>query len=654
MLRRRASLRLLRALGLALLALLTCWGVFLSRPLPSPAQTPPLSDLRGYWAEQCVREVVQRGVMKPFTDGTFRPNLPVTRGEFADVIVKAFPDAPAVREYDRRIFTDIPEGYWAIAQIRRAFETNFLSGYPERRFAPLQNIPRVQVYIAIASGLNYYLPSTDTETLLAQSYLDAEAIPGYARDIIAAATENQLVVSFPSARQLDPNRVASRGEIAAAICQATGSASLIPDQYVAAPSLEPIPLPADGNFSQAAPATLASTAAASGRTGKRRRLAVDPGESVETELRGVWLTNVDSDVLFDRQLLARAIAELRSLNFNTLYPTVWNWGYTLYPSQVAERVIGTALDPEPGLQGRDMLQEVIDTGRARAMAVMPWFEFGFMAPADSELARRHPDWLTQRQNGDRVWVEGGLHNRVWLNPLHPEVQQFITDLVLELVRNYDIDGIQFDDHFGYPADFGYDDYTVRLYRREHSGRQPPEATDDPAWIRWRADKITDFMASLFAAIKAEKKHVVVSLSPNPQDFSLNAYLLDWHTWERRGLIEELVVQVYRHDLESFSNELVQQPILQAKTNIPVAIGVLAGLKGRSVPIEQIRQQVELVRDRQFAGVSFFFYEGLWNYAAEPPEERRILFRWLFRRAKLHPNLYRGWQPLRSPAAAVKS
>ncbi|NJL03199.1 MAG: family 10 glycosylhydrolase [Spirulinaceae cyanobacterium SM2_1_0] len=652
MFHRQALPRWLRALGLILLAVLSGW-MALSRPLPGVAQTRLATDLRGYWAEQCVQEIVQRGVMTTFGDGTFRPNLPVTRGEFADIIVKAFPDAPAVRQYSRQAFVDIPQGYWAGAQIRRAFETNFLSGYPERRFAPLEDIPRVQVYVAIASGLNYYLPSRDPESLLAQTYIDAPDIPGYARDVIAAATEEGLVVSFPSARQLDPNRIASRGEIAAAICQATGSTTLVPAQYVAVPGS--FPLSPDEPFvpTSAAPAEPPVAAAAVGlsRRGRQRRLTADRDAVVETELRGVWLTNVDSDVLFDRRRLATAIDELRSLNFNTLYPTVWNWGHTLYPSAVAKAVIGTELDPEPGLQGRDMLQEVIERGRARAMAVIPWFEFGFMAPADSELARRHPEWLTTRQNGDRVWVEGGVHERVWLNPLHPEVQQFIIDLVVELVRNYEIDGIQFDDHFGYPSDFGYDDLTVQLYRQEHSGRAPTDAHDDPAWIRWRADKITEFMARLFAAIKAEKNEVIVSLSPNPQDFSLNAYLLDWHTWERRGLIEELVVQVYRNDLATFGDELVQRPIQQAKTNVPVAIGVLAGLRSRSVPVEQIRQQVDLVRDKRFSGVSFFFYEGLWNYAEESPATRRALFRDLFRRAKPHPSLYRGWQPKPEPVAA---
>lgn len=191
-----------------------------------------------------------------------------------------------------------------------------------------------------------------------------------------------------------------------------------------------------------------------------------------TELRGVWLTNIDSDVLFSRRNLNRAIRRLTRLNFNTVYPTVWNWGYTLYPSAVAERAIGSSLDPHPGLQGRDMLAEAVERGHRQGLTVIPWFEFGLMAPADSDLARLHPDWVTSRRDGSQIVMEGA-DPRVWLNPFHPQVQQFIVDLIAEIAANYDVDGIQLDDHFGMPVELGYDAYTVQLYQRENQGRQPP-------------------------------------------------------------------------------------------------------------------------------------------------------------------------------------
>ncbi|MDJ0591437.1 MAG: glycoside hydrolase family 10 protein [Pleurocapsa sp. MO_226.B13] len=358
----------------------------------------------------------------------------------------------------------------------------------------------------------------------------------------------------------------------------------------------------------------------------------------ERELRGVWLTNIDSDVLFDRDRTSEAISLLAESNFNTLYPTVWNWGYTLYPSTVSKTVTGLALDPTPGLEGRDILAEIVSTGHQRGMSVIPWFEFGFMAPADSELALRHPEWLTSRQDGSTIWWEGDVHQRVWLNPLRPDVQKFMTDLLVEIVSNYDIDGIQLDDHFGYPSELGYDDYTVKLYQDEHQGKLPPDDPKDPDWVHWRADKITAYVETLFHELKRHNPQAIVSVSPNPQNFSLNSFLLDWYRWERKGLIEELIVQVYRDGNESFIKELQQPEILAAKEHIPVAIGVLSGLKGRRILWHKIYKQVKIARQQEYAGISFFFYESLWNLATESPERRQAALKKLFHHQAKRPDL----------------
>jgi uncharacterized lipoprotein YddW (UPF0748 family) len=344
----------------------------------------------------------------------------------------------------------------------------------------------------------------------------------------------------------------------------------------------------------------------------------------KSEIRGVWLTNIDSEVLFQRERLKDAIGRLAYLNFNTIYPTVWNWGYTLYPSKVAAKVTGRAIDPHESLQDRDMLKEIINDGHRKKLRIIPWFEFGFMAPAESELAKLHPDWLTKRRDQSVIWWEGKVHQRVWLNPLNPQVQSFITDLVSEIITNYDVDGIQFDDHFGYPADFGYDDTTIKLYQNEHSGQLPPQNYQDKEWIQWRADKITNYMTKLAKTIKQQKSTAIISLSPNPYNFSLDYYLLDWQKWLQKNLLDELVVQVYRTDMKAFNWELSQPELQQARQSIPVAIGILSGLKGRPVAMANITKQVEKSRQQNF-GVSFFFYESLWNLSNESPSYRRRIF-----------------------------
>ena len=582
----------------------------------SQASQAMFNDIEGYWAQGCIEQLAQRKIISGYQDGSFKPNDPVTRVELAVMISKAFPKAPKVRSAGK--FTDIANNYWAAPAISYAYTTGFMSSVNDKVFNPTQKMSRVQVLTSLVNGLKYS-PKNPVANTLNQAFTDASEIPENAKSAIAAATEKQLVVNYPDARKLKPSQLVTRGEIAAFLCQATGTTGLVSSQYIAR-----------------------------ARTPRVATASVAPS----SEIRGVWLTNIDSDVLFDRDRLSRAIQRLHDLNFNTIYPTVWNCGYTLYPSRVANNIIGRSLHPEPGLRRRDILTEMVDKGHREGMAVIPWFEFGFMAPADSgklqcdptsELTKRHPQWITSRRDGTTIWKEGP-HDRLWLNPLHPGVQNFIKDLVVEMVRNYDIDGIQFDDHMGLPSDFGYDPFTVSLYQSEHNGQSPPNNPQNAEWLRWRADKITGFMAQLFRAIKDEKQKVVVSLSPNPQEFAYNSYLQDWESWERQGIVEELAIQLYRNDINRLIDDLERPEVKAARSHIPVAIGILTGTKPRPISIPQIQQQVEVVRERGFAGVSFFFYETLWNIANETPTERQAALKQIFPQPAQRPSLVKGWKP----------
>lgn len=571
------------------------------KPTVAFSQTTKLTDIQGNWAQPCIEQLAKRRIISGYPDGSFKPNASVTRAEFAAMLGNAFPDVAATRTGGK--FADVPTNFWASNAIQKAYQNGFLAGYPGGVFQPNQNIPRVQALVSLSSGLKYVPVKPALETL-SSAFADATSIPDYSKSAIAAATEKQLIVNYPNVRNLNPNQLATRADIAAFVCQATGAVGMIPTQYVA-------------------------------------KVDVPPPTIAKTELRGVWLTNIDSDVLYSTQKVTDAVQKLSTLNFNTIYPTVWNWGYTLYPSKVSEQATGSSvrlvtpldkLDPNLGTQGRDMLKEVVEQGHQKGMRVIPWFEFGMMAPSDSELAKRHPDWLTKRRDGTKVERDefgDEIKDIVWLNPFKPEVQQFIQDLVVETVSNYDIDGVQFDDHFGLPSDFGYDNFTIKLYQQEHQGASPSNDSQDAEWVRWRANKITDFLTKVFRAVKAKKEKVMFSLSPNPQRFSYNSFLADWANWERLGLVEELVVQIYRNDFNTFISELEQPEMKVAKSHIPVGIGILTGLKDRMVPLAQIKQQIEAVRSRGFAGVSFFYYETLWNNTAETPDQRQTAFRVFF-------------------------
>ncbi len=343
------------------------------------------------------------------------------------------------------------------------------------------------------------------------------------------------------------------------------------------------------------------------------------------EIRGVWITNNDFDTLKDRTKVQSAMTQLRGLNFNTIYPVVWNSGYVMYPSPVAQRA-GIQPFVFRGTDGHDILADLINQAHRQGLLAIPWFEFGFMAPPTSELALNYPQWLTQKQDGSQTSISAA-GEVVWLNPFHPEVQQFITNLVLETVTQYDADGIQFDDHMSLPHEFGYDPYTIALYTQETNNR-PPTNPQDEAWMRWRADKITAFMVQLNQAVKARKPHAIFSVSPNYYDFAYKFQLQDWLAWMRQNIVDELIVQIYRPDLQSFVSNISRTEIQEAQQMIPTGIGIMTGLRNRPVSMAQIQSQVRAAQARGL-GVTFFYYETLWNSAPEPPSQRLAGFKSLF-------------------------
>lgn len=341
------------------------------------------------------------------------------------------------------------------------------------------------------------------------------------------------------------------------------------------------------------------------------------------EIRGVWMTINDHVVFSDRPRMQEAVDQLARLNFNSLYPVVWNSGYATYPSPVAQAAGSPYL--HKGQQGHDTLADLITQAHSKGMKVIPWFEFGFMVPSSSELALAHPEWLTQKRDGGTT-SEGETGEVVWLNPFHPGVQQFITNLVVEVVTQYDADGIQFDDHMSLPREFGYDRYTTDLYRRETKRNAP--SPQDAAWTKWRADKITAYMVQLNRAVKARRPNAIFSVSPNYYDFAYKLHLQDWKAWVNQNIVDELIVQVYRRDLRGFAGQINRSEIQEAQKKIPTGIGVLTGLRKDRIPMAQIWEQVQALRDRNL-GMVFFYYESLWNMAPEKARDRQDSFLAMF-------------------------
>ncbi|MEM9980273.1 MAG: S-layer homology domain-containing protein, partial [Cyanobacteria bacterium P01_D01_bin.2] len=144
----------------------------LTTPTPAIAQTQvQFSDVSSnYWASQFITSLATRDIIAGFPDGTFRPDEPVTRAQYAAMVRKAF-NKTTVRS--STTFVDVSADFWAASAIDDAYRMGFLSGYPNNIFQPNQNIPRAQVLVSLANGLSYQA----TTVASANIYSDSQSIP---------------------------------------------------------------------------------------------------------------------------------------------------------------------------------------------------------------------------------------------------------------------------------------------------------------------------------------------------------------------------------------------------------------------------------------------------------------------------------------------
>jgi uncharacterized lipoprotein YddW (UPF0748 family) len=327
------------------------------------------------------------------------------------------------------------------------------------------------------------------------------------------------------------------------------------------------------------------------------------------EFRGVWLTNVDSYVLFSDKDIAGAMDYLASAGFNVVFPVVWNKGYTLYPSAVMNGMFGLPI--LSNFAGRDPLRTVVIEAHRNGLEVIPWFEFGFSTSYSMDgghIITKYPQWAL-KDNAGKLVVKNGFD---WMSGINPNVQDFVISLFTEVIDNYDIDGVQGDDRLpAMPVEGGYDSVTVSIYKAEHNGADPPTDFTDSGWMRWRANKLNQFFQRSRDSVKARSNHLILSATPNVYPWAYENYLQDSKTWVDNGIVDNFIPQLYRRTYGEYSYELNQalNYVPLSKRDIFFA-AVLAKIGSYVIGPELLIDCVNLNRSRNVKGESFFFYEGL--------------------------------------------
>ena len=182
-----------------------------SKPVdPTPSVKFP--DIVGHWAEDVIRDLEARGILAGYEDGTFRPDIGVTRQEIAVIMTRALGlTEKAASDGYWNASTGFADDHsiadWARGSVNLMVEMGIYTGYGDGEFKP-DNIILRQELIAVV--MRY---AAMTEESMEAAYEDDHEIHGYAESFIAHASELGIVNGYPDGT-FKPLRNVTRAEAA--------------------------------------------------------------------------------------------------------------------------------------------------------------------------------------------------------------------------------------------------------------------------------------------------------------------------------------------------------------------------------------------------------------------------------------------------------
>ena len=291
-------------------------------------------------------------------------------------------------------------------------------------------------------------------------------------------------------------------------------------------------------------------------------------------MRGVWVSNVANidtpkglPMEEYQQYLKNMIAHIASYNLNTIIFQVRPLSDAYYPSKLNpwSRYITGEEGKDPGF---DVLQFVIDEAKKYGIKIHAWMnpyrvsqipleklemtkEEYLNTLAELNFARRHPEHTILDGSG-----------KIILSPSHPEVIEFVTETIMEVVDNYDVEGVHIDDYFypyaKIPEELEHEDYlkyrsseeqSLDDFRRENVNKMIKSVHDAMKKSFDKNNKKVTFGISPFAIYRTHSSIVENGWDKGSYHSAgaLQCYselYSDVYLWMKEGWIDYVVPQVY--------------------------------------------------------------------------------------------------------------
>ena len=335
--------------------------------------------------------------------------------------------------------------------------------------------------------------------------------------------------------------------------------------------------PAASGASQTASDQLVNTPA-----GEESQAKQPPGGQIvlEGEMRAVWVPYLSLDqskIGQGQEAFQKAFDEIvsqaKEYGLNTLIVHVRPFGDAMYPSEIypwSHLLTGT----QGGDPGFDPLEYMVRKTHEAGMQFHAWLNPLRIQSkgTPSILAPDHlyTQWREDSDPNNDDWVVDWEEGK-YFNPAYPEVREKIIEGIREIVENYPVDAIHFDDYFYPTSDGAFDEKAYQAYT-ESVGEGVPLTLP-----QWRIANINTLVSGVYSAIKSINPQVQFGISPQgniTNDLNMGA---DVETWaSQKGYVDYLCPQIYvnfDHPLLPFNQTADQWRQMTTAEGVKLYIGL---------------------------------------------------------------------------------
>ena len=190
----------------------------------------------------------------------------------------------------------------------------------------------------------------------------------------------------------------------------------------------------------------------------------------------------------------------------------------------------------------------------------------------------------------------------FLDPGIPAVQEYTKNVIMDIVTNYNLDGIHLD-YIRYPdSKFGLNKAARKKYKND------VKYEDADSWTKWKEEQINNFVKEIYEELKKHAPHTLLSAAviANPSEARYK-YSQNWFQWLENGYIDLVFPMAYTTSDAALAG-LYQ--IYPEKYHQKIVPGLRSWSDDGTYRADKINSKIVLTKKYKFPGLAFYSYSGI--------------------------------------------